>query len=468
MLLRNNPRVYKWVVVCSFLVLSILVGILIFNTYRYKDETFQNYQQQAIEKAYGEYVIDDKIYPNGEGVFSAYLEPYLPHLVNLLETDVEKFVVDQNRILDIFLTNLRKTHNMDLVFSEILKNENLDTTLLYSLQFDRLEVFVPATKSWYAFFPVSDTVAAMQLAGTLKKVNNNNRVLKLSVNAGEDVAYRFTYSLYVDYPNRVLRIMEDMMPFFCFSVVCIFFIIVINYFTYRNWVDQRKEAQLTTDFLNHMRHEFNTPITTILVCANSLKEQHGAMINKDVVLSMGQIIERQAGRLNLYFKQIMESVTIQEQTPNLVLADISEVTQEFLFDISLRYGTEISVEYTPLPKQERVVLDTSFLFSILDNLISNAVKFTVDRSPVVKVYWAYSEDVLQLHVEDNGVGIAPEDGDRIFGKFYRSKNAGNQAGLGLGLYYVKTCVLRLGWNITLGKKVGEGACFIMTIHKRKD
>ncbi|MBE8713828.1 sensor histidine kinase [Sphingobacterium hungaricum] len=463
MVVRNSPLLYKWVLVCSFLMLSVLIGVLVFNTYRYKDKNFQNYQKQAIEKAYGHYIMNDKLFPGGNGIFGTQLEPYLPELVRLHEQDKVAFGAKRDTVLSSFWQELRNGNSMDTVFSQIVAQEGLDSSLQYSLQFDRLELLLPADGQWFVLYPSGEAEWPVPIAGNLAAPTENNRVLKLSVNAGHEAVYRFSYSLYVDYPNRFARVLQDMLPVFSFSIACILLLVFINYLTYRNWVDQRKEAQLKTEFLNHIRHEFNTPITTILICANSLKEQHSQLQAADVS-SMGQIVERQAERLKLYFKQILDSVTIQEQQAQLELVGISGLTEELLQDISLRYADQIAIRIDPLSAERHVWVDPSLYFSILDNLVSNALKFNHRHLPAVDFQWNQEGNRLQLLVEDNGIGIEEKDQKLVFDQFYRSNQAGKTSGLGLGLYYVKTCVSRMDWDIAVGSSKSGGTIFTITIN----
>ncbi|MEN5084925.1 HAMP domain-containing sensor histidine kinase [Sphingobacterium faecium] len=462
MILRHNPRFYKWVLCCSFFMLCLLIGFLVFNTYQYKDKNFQNIQKQKIEKSYGQYVMNDKLFPGGNKLFQQFLEPQLSSLYRTLANNPKALQQEQQQVLSSFLGELRRYQNMDMVFNEILAKHHLDTTLSYKLVFDRLDLLLPNGHDWKTFFLKDDGKINTEIAGNLKDINNNNKILQLSVSVASHVAYRFTYSLYVDYPDRMTRVLMDMLPVLCFSILCILLIITINYLTYQNWIDQRKETELKTEFLNHIRHEFNTPITTILICAETLKEQK-AILNTAEIGSLGNVIERQADRLKTYFKQILESVSLPKQKPDLKQEDICSLTKEFLKDISLRHSGKIEVSYTPLSLSKKIWIDSSLYFSILDNLVNNALKFNQSASPKVSFYWEETKNELILNIEDNGVGIHQEELKHIFEKFYRSKSSGKKPGLGLGLYYVKTIIDLLDWDLKVESKIGKGSRFKLII-----
>lgn len=459
----HSPHFYKWILICSFLLLSGLIGMLVFNTYQYKDRNFRLIQKKKIESAYSYYVMNDKLFPGGNELFETYLEPQLPNLLALILDEPEKVPLKSKEISTSFFKNLAANQTMDSVFYEVLVTNDLDTTLSYKLVINKLDILLHNGKDWYTFFSSGADGIDAEIGGNLKEWSENSQVLQLSVSENNPIHYRVTYSLYVDYHNRWLWVLKDMLPVFLFSLLSVLFIVIINYLTYRNWINQRKENALKTDFLNHIRHEFNTPITTILVCAESLKDQKAHLGAEDIE-ALGNVVERQAARLKAYFKQILESVALTNQKPEWRAEYIGLLTGELLKDIALRHAGNMEINYEALDVEQKIPVDVSYYFSILDNLVSNALKFNQSTHPTVSFYWESQPNGLVLHVKDNGIGIYDKDMQHIFEKFYRSKSSGSRLGLGLGLYYVKTLVDLLNWNIQVESKVGSGTLFklIMT------
>lgn len=439
---------------------------MVFNTYQYKERNFQNFQASRIEKAYGTYVMNEKLFPGGNNLFVAYLEPNLPDLKQLKLSGSAQYETKRDSVLQAFFAKMREQQPMDSIIQQIIRKNNLDSRLVYKLRFEQIELYVEHSNEYYPLYLNGQSAVNGEIAGTLSFCNPNNKVLHLSVTAGSTTIYRFTYSLFVDYPNRLLRIWIDMLPVFIFSLLCIGLTIMINYLTYRNWVDQRKESELKTEFLNHIRHEFNTPITTILVCAQSLKDER-KLLNEEDIGSMGAVIERQSLRLSRYVQQVMDAVRLEDQVLEKTNVAISVVTAMLLKDLSIRYLGLIKVQYTALENDEQVWLDESVYFTILDNLISNAHKFNTSGDPAVHFYWERNATGIALCVQDNGVGIAPQELDAIFGKFYRSKsnapNLGKGLGLGLGLYYVKASLDLMKWQIEVFSDLNKGTRFVLKI-----
>jgi signal transduction histidine kinase len=178
------------------------------------------------------------------------------------------------------------------------------------------------------------------------------------------------------------------------------------------------------------------------------------------VAQLGRIVERQAKRLKAYFEQVMGSVALQEQEAKIVSVSIDRLTQQILKELHLRYRAEIEIQYEPLAADVEMSLDEDYYFSILDNLVSNAIKFNDNSKKTIQFSWERQGHHYNLKIVDNGVGIAPADQEAIFTAFYRGKLSGNKPGLGLGLYYVKSYLDRLGWTIRVaGGKSGSSTIF---------
>jgi len=207
-----------------------------------------------------------------------------------------------------------------------------------------------------------------------------------------------------------------------------------------------------------MRHEFNTPLTTILISAHSLIDPD---TNKDEreVTQLGLIVERQANRLKAYFEQVMGSVALEERQPKIVQLPLNRLTQQLLDELRLRYQDEIEIRYEALMSDIEMKLDLDDYFSILDNLVSNAIKFNDSNEKYIWFTWRCTEDQYCLQVADNGSGISPNERAKVFTAFYRGRLSGNKSGLGLGLYYIKSCLHRLGWTIHMEEGASEGTIF---------
>lgn len=453
-----DRNIYPWAFGASFLLLTVLIGFLIFKTYQLEDKNYQIGQLNLVQNAYGTAIMDDKIFPGGDAVFQTELVPYLNTWYKKV-TDKSPGAVQYGETrMELFLKTMRTKQSLDSIFGQIVQQQKLDPALIYLFHFDKLELYNAADNSWQVFYESASDDSSGTISGSLRKTSLNNRVFQLAVSDKEPIPYRFTYSLYVDYENRNWRIIQQMAPVFLLSLACIAVIVLLSFRTYKNWVNQRKLAHLKTSFLNHMRHEFNTPLTTILVSAHSLIDRDANLDNKEVV-QLGRIVERQAKRLRDYFEQVMGSVALQEQQPKIIQAPIDLLTREILDELCLRYQGEVEIGYIPLEKDLLIRLDEGYYFSILDNLISNAIKFNDHLHKTIRLSWEQKAEQYCLKVEDNGRGIDSSDKNALFTAFYRGQSSVGKPGLGLGLYYVKSCLDRLGWTIRIENNLSGGTIF---------
>jgi signal transduction histidine kinase len=109
-----------------------------------------------------------------------------------------------------------------------------------------------------------------------------------------------------------------------------------------------------------------------------------------------------------------------------------------------------------------VVADPARLDQILGNLVSNALKYSVDGSRV-DVALAAGREALRLSVRDRGPGIAPDDLPRLFRRYWRGTSAGRSDGLGLGLFITRKLVEAHGWRIEVTSELGRGTTFTIVI-----
>lgn len=459
---KKTKNIYPWLAATCFIILSMLISFLVVKSYQYKDANYQSVQKDYIQSTYGNIIMDDKMFPGGNELFRKTLEPNLDYLLKLNETNNVKAKFINDSLVKVFLNQLRIHQTLDSSFSKILPKGHIDSTLSYALCFNRLELFVASQKKWITIFEEpSDSISSL-ITGKLRYRNNNNKILQLAVSDGSKTVYRFTYSLYADYPNRAWRILKQMWPILIVSIISVAGIVFLNYKTYQNWMAQRKLATLQTSFLDHIRHEFNTPLTTILVSSHNLIDRKGEL-SANEIHEFGSIIERQTSRLRHYFSQVMSSISLRNQVPDLQNTDVDEYFNEVLSELKITYGGRICIEYQPLQKSKTILLDSRYSFGILDNLISNAEKFNKEKNKQIIFSWIETKEMLTLMIKDNGIGISNEDIKNVFTPFYRASSTEKIPGLGLGLFYVKSCVEKMGWNIAIEDSVEGGTTIIINI-----
>ena len=140
---------------------------------------------------------------------------------------------------------------------------------------------------------------------------------------------------------------------------------------------------------------------------------------------------------------------------NIVLTQVLEDLQVTIQD------SQATIDYDSLPT---VLADETQLTELLQNLICNAIKFCPqERSPHVKISAQQQDREWLFEVRDNGIGIAPDNCDRIFQMFQRLHNHSEYPGTGIGLATCKKIVERHGGRIWVESEFGKGTSFYFTI-----
>ncbi|KQS36312.1 sensor histidine kinase KdpD [Pedobacter sp. Leaf194] len=463
-------RVYKWVVLISFLILILVQLELTYNTYVLRDREYRLKEKQLIKDAYGKSIADDKVYQGGGKILDSILSEKMPLLKRTYLENPKKFKGTAQLVSSAIFTELKKRSTMDSVFQSIIKRNQLDPSLKYLLTFESIEVnFNNRTDNIYVYKgssgkQVQNTNAGNYgfiIDGTLASPSELNMVTSLAVNGTLLYDYRVTFDLFVDSPNRPLKVFYNMLPTFLLVGLCIIIMFAINYYTFKNWMRQKKEAEVKSDFLNSIKHELNTPIATILIASKSLDEED-VITDKNRVRNLAQIVERQARRLHAHINQMLEISEIRKHI-SLQETDLNYAILTFVSDYRIKLQSSDDLIFDLHESENLVMLDNFAFTAMVQNIVDNAFKHNVSVNKKVKISISEGPNSFFLHINDNGNGMNKKLEKKIFDKFFRAQTDTSVPGLGLGLYYVKQCIDLHGWSIKLETEVGKGTEFIIRI-----
>ncbi|MFH2202578.1 MAG: HAMP domain-containing sensor histidine kinase [Elusimicrobiota bacterium] len=224
--------------------------------------------------------------------------------------------------------------------------------------------------------------------------------------------------------------------------------------------------QMKKDFASSVTHELRSPLAAIQSFARMLKRNPNT---DDLARSQIQRIERSAERLTRFVDQLLESARIERGMFEIKLeeTDMAELVRDAALFFQPR-ARELEIELDvdlpegTLPAQA----DPERITQIVTNLIGNALKFT-QKGGRVTVYaraaQAGEQRAVEAGVIDTGVGIAPNDMDKLFRPFERIENPMKTTGTGLGLSIAKTIAEMHGGIISVESKLGEGSRFFFII-----
>ena len=242
---------------------------------------------------------------------------------------------------------------------------------------------------------------------------------------------------------------------------------------YQMNAELERANKVKDEFLANMSHELRTPLTSILGLSESLQEQRRGSLNDQQQTSL-QIIESSGHHLLELINDILDLSKIEARKfdyfPQPVSVD--EICNSSLAFIKSQASKKsITVTYINEATVSKIYADPRRLKQILVNLLTNAVKFTPDKGQVsLQVNADPERDLIQFSVRDTGIGIAPEDLQRLFQPFVQLDNSltRKQEGTGLGLALVQKLTDLHGGSVQVESEVGTGSRFTINLACKLD
>ena len=468
--MRSGIRLYQIIAIFSFIILAAVQFFLVYNTYQLKDEQHYFEEKETLNNLYRSSIANDKIFPGGQQIIDKYVNAHMHQLDSLFKSDKEVFNALGRKICDSIVLELREKSTVDSLMKSYLKKIQFDGSLEWlsvlqevSVTFDGIH-YVKLSPIYIDQVP--ENGISGQIAGSLDNPNKTNEVSAITVSSPTPYSSRITFRLYADSPYRVLLILQKMWPVLLLALFSIFCVAAIFYLTFRNWVKQKKLAEMKSDFVNSITHEFNTPLSSIIVANKSLQNEK-IMEDRERVLSLTAVINRQSQRLKTLFNQVLDLTLMDASNLQLEELVLEDLLEEVIQDYRLLVQNQlVTIAYEKPSIRHKVMLDRFWTTTMIINLLDNGIKYNNHTHKELKVSTKPSGKKLALHIADNGVGIPEEMKGLIFEKFFRStNNMANNAtnGLGLGLFYVRQCVHAHGWELDLQSKEKEGTEFIIYI-----
>ncbi|CAN5340209.1 hypothetical protein BH09BAC2_BH09BAC2_08530 [soil metagenome] len=252
-------------------------------------------------------------------------------------------------------------------------------------------------------------------------------------------------------------------------VSSLFTIIIVSAFfiTIRALLNQKKLSEIKSDFINNMTHEFKTPLATISLAVDALKNDK--VINDPEKREyFSGIIKEENKRMNKQVETILQAALLDKREIQLNLRplhaheQIEAALNNMRLPIQEKQG---KLEVNLNASNDLVIADEVHFTNLINNLLDNAVKYSKDEELIVKISTANEDHRLKIKIEDNGIGMNKETLHHIFEKFYRAHtgNIHNVKGFGLGLNYVKTIVRAHKGTIKAESTPGKGSCFTISM-----
>ncbi|HQW92391.1 MAG TPA: HAMP domain-containing sensor histidine kinase [Ferruginibacter sp.] len=351
---------------------------------------------------------------------------------------IKRFSKDE--ISDIIRLGFNKNNLKDYPFEFNVMVNTLNGDQVYSEQFFK----------YYA-----DTVNSLKVVYALEPASGSSF---------ENLVSEELLSVVV--PNHQSLIWKEVIWFILGSILFTLIITTAFFITIRTLLKQKKLSEIKSDFINNMTHEFKTPLATISLAVDALKNEKVSG-NREKTAYFTGIIKEENKRMNKQVETILQAALLDKQEIQLNLKRLlaHDLIINTLNNINLQVeekGGKLEVELGA--ENDLVLADEVHFTNVINSLLDNAVKYSKENL-LIKLSTKNTGNKLKIIIEDNGIGMNKETLHRIFEKFYRAHtgNVHNVKGFGLGLSYVKTMVEAHHGSIKAESVLGKGSSFSVLI-----
>lgn len=225
---------------------------------------------------------------------------------------------------------------------------------------------------------------------------------------------------------------------------------------------------MKNDFINNMTHELKTPVSTISLAAQMLKDD-AVLKSPDSFKHVSTVINDETKRLGFLVEKVLQMSLFDKQKATMKLKELDandivvNVANTHALKVE-RFGGMLDIDLQAEDSLIRV--DEMHFTNVLFNLLDNALKYRRENVPPMLMMRTRNEgNKIIITVEDNGIGMKKEDVRKIFERFYRvhTGNKHDVKGFGLGLAYVKKIVTDLKGTIRAESELGKGTKFIIQL-----
>jgi two-component system phosphate regulon sensor histidine kinase PhoR len=266
----------------------------------------------------------------------------------------------------------------------------------------------------------------------------------------------------ISFPQKNSFILGNMTATMATTAGLLFVLIFCFGYTIFSILKQKKIGEMKIDFINNMTHEFKTPVSTIMIASEALKDEEIAQ-DKTRVARLANVIYEENVRLGSHIERVLNIARIEKNDFRLDSkpVDVNEMISIVLDSMHLKLQKHNAIATLNLDAENPVIIGDELHFSnVIYNLIDNAIKYSND-APEIAISTTNKNGHVCIKVADKGIGMNRDQQSKIFEQFYRipTGNLHDVKGFGLGLSYVNTIVKRLEGAISVKSEKEKGSEF---------
>ena len=274
------------------------------------------------------------------------------------------------------------------------------------------------------------------------------------------------YILYLTFPGKNEHILSGISYILLLSLFFIFVIILAFSSSLYQLIKQKKISEIKTDFINNMTHEFKTPIATINLALDSIKNPK-IIAEEEKVLRYVNMIREENKRMHGQVESVLRISKLEKNQLEISkeTVDMNEIIKDAISHVNLLLTDKMGKITTHFEALTSEINGNKFhLTNVVVNMLENALKYSVDK-PVIDVYTDSTPKFFIFKIKDEGIGMSKNAQKMVFDKFYREQkgNIHDVKGHGLGLAYVKEIVEKHHGTVFVESEKGKGSTFTVKL-----
>ncbi|WP_175634671.1 sensor histidine kinase [Pedobacter ghigonis] len=282
---------------------------------------------------------------------------------------------------------------------------------------------------------------------------------------GNDI-FRDPGMLFVSFPDKNSAIVSNLSATLASSVGLLLVLVFIFSYTLYAILKQKKISEMKTDFINNMTHEFKTPVATIMIASEALRDPE-VTEDKARLKRLAGIIYDENVRLGSHIERVLSIARLEKGELNMenTEVDMNDLIMIVLDSMELQLQKRNAVITVNTNAENATVFgDELHLSNVIYNLIDNANKYSTD-TPDITISTRNTGKHLIIEIADKGIGMTKEQAKRIFDQFYRvpTGNLHDVKGFGLGLNYVQDIIKKLNGTVKVSSEKDKGTTFEISL-----
>ncbi|MEN0003929.1 MAG: ATP-binding protein [Bacteroidota bacterium] len=406
--------------------------------------THAAYQSKAGKIYFGGLDGIDAFYPE------AFLEPNISRSMPLIITQFNRFDQELEQIKSSDLHQLDRitlapaNKYFELYFKLADYRRNAENLYSYKMEGYDEDWSPPGKQNFLRYENLPAGTYTLRVKAAITPTTWNERALNITV-----VKQQYWYKTTIAYACYILT---------CLGLIYGLYQFLLNQRLKAQETQQLKEMDaLKTKLYTNITHEFRTPLTVIQGMADQIKDDVEAKT----------LIQRNSKNLLRLVDQLLDMSKLESQKMRLHLTSTNIVAfLQYLIQSFDSYGATKNISLTFHTEVPEVIMaiDVDKMQHVIANLLSNAIKFTQEGGAIaLSVSKSKDQPVLQIKIEDNGIGIAEADLPHIFDRFYRVDDTHTQVGTGIGLALTKELLELMGGTITVASEPMQGTSFTIAL-----